>query len=95
MTDKEDPTRWGDGCTIREKRSALFSLGGEPIWNVISIRGIVPFKITMLFLCIDEPLLLVLRKRIIVQIEIAFSLGSPPYETATYHHFGIFPKIEI
>ena len=50
-------------CTVIEKSSAPFSLGGEPITNGISIRRIVLF-FSQHFLYIDETFSLVhLNKR--------------------------------
>ena len=68
-------------CTISEKSYAVFSLGDELIWNVISIRSNAPFHVNQWqwFIIAQEAYLLVhFKKGTLPLIEIPFQIGSPP-----------------
>ena len=59
-----------------EKSSAPFSLGGEPIWNGISIRGNVSYVYTMVHQCTKSIVIGSFLKGALPQIKTQFQIGS-------------------
>ena len=70
----------------RKNSTTYFSLGGECIWNGISIRGNAPFKMNhwQMFINAQEAFLFVhFNEDALLLISISFQIGSPPNENGT------------